>query len=996
MARDSADCDIKRMSGLLNEILLSKSLSNETSHLVDSVSNILSGSVYNSMPPLLLTSEDRRILRRDREDAIKMEDHLLKRKQEKYFDLVDKVQIVLHRIQEKKLVKIVHHTERKSGSPSDLNNNSSGEDSVKFSGVEPVQEPTVNHPQLKLQRPNSFYGNHYASHHFPDLPTHHLVEKPSRHPLEHPTHHPPHSQHHSLEQSYNNYECHRPITFSSNDDQLNNENNGCLQQRIEPIQRYPQVYSTHNQSITSTFQNDDQYTNKNARYINQLTFHPQQVDSMLPAHEDEVSVLQQKEYLAKEQQRLEEHYNSLQEKLLFDFQRRQQELLEMYSQSVQLSCEKTQSVTSETSTLESTHMSNERRFERSSVVEQEGFSKSPFGFSATKCSTNLTNAPFNADFVNSTRSLRSLQKPTAKKEGVERTKSTSPNKCASVNAALVLKPTAGKSIPSDKNFFENKAFGKEDVFDKHSSEIFENSYVSGFDQSIISPNSMKTSVVSAFSSSFKSNNIDLKELNQLSFPDQSMLQNEALKHSTGSSLKDSIQVGEILARKSFNSEISAQEFYEFPHYGKAIQRERFCIVSAHAKGFLTRLLFKTGKVQDLVTTIKDARNVLADLSVEYGQSKTDRSFKERVKTQLLFAQNQLRGIFVDSPAYVRMQILNHNRRLLQEKRTRKVSQGQSPRNDVNRQTPKLSDVTMKKRQSRRENQDKTPLSKKHESPQSAKSSKSNGKKRATPNIHTVNTPTSRSRIPPMTKVNPEASTAISDSSTVNSETSTLNSETSVVNTATSTVCNGSPNAGKETKHALVENETYFGNSFTTACEISNSSPAPLISTKSENVVASLSSEGIKKMTTNIVENDASARTNTKSTAIKGNDNRYTGNRPLSKSKNGKINEASKNRRKTWDKGVLRPIQGRLSPPLPSSKTRLSNERKQSVLSTARNVGQNLHNEYQKNSKTPPTTNKCKVSGIDLSKTYKISSKTETALIKKTNAKRSLAANLTRK
>ncbi len=75
--------------------------------------------------------------------------------------------------------------------------------------------------------------------------------------------------------------------------------------------------------------------------------------------------------------------------------------------------------------------------------------------------------------------------------------------------------------------------------------------------------------------------------------------------------------------------------------------------------------------------------------------------------------------------------------------------------------------------------------------------------------------------------------------------------------------------------------------------------------------------------------------------------------------------------------------------------RLSNEKRQSTLSTARKVGQKLLSEHQTNALASSKSNTCEVSGIDMGKTYKVSHKPEQP-VKKTGARRSLAANLSHK
>ena len=71
--------------------------------------------------------------------------------------------------------------------------------------------------------------------------------------------------------------------------------------------------------------------------------------------------------------------------------------------------------------------------------------------------------------------------------------------------------------------------------------------------------------------------------------------------------------------------------------------------------------------------------------------------------------------------------------------------------------------------------------------------------------------------------------------------------------------------------------------------------------------------------------------------------------------------------------------------------RSSNEKRKSTLSTAKKVGQKLVSDYQTNGVTGQS-NTCEVSGIDMSKTYKVSTELEQPA-KKTGARRSLAANL---
>lgn len=70
-------------------------------------------------------------------------------------------------------------------------------------------------------------------------------------------------------------------------------------------------------------------------------------------------------------------------------------------------------------------------------------------------------------------------------------------------------------------------------------------------------------------------------------------------------------------------------------------RDKFAKLSAHAKGFLTRLLMTTDKVQGLIKTVKDTRDVLEDICKEETQSVQEKMLKENVEGHVCFISTEL-------------------------------------------------------------------------------------------------------------------------------------------------------------------------------------------------------------------------------------------------------------------------------------------------------------------------------------------------------------------
>lgn len=144
------------------------------------------------------------------------------------------------------------------------------------------------------------------------------------------------------------------------------------------------------------------------------------------------------------------------------------------------------------------------------------------------------------------------------------------------------------------------------------------------------------------------------------------------------------------------SSLTSECFKVFPSNG----RDKFARLSAHAKGFLTRLLIKTDKIQGLVKNIKDTRDVLEDLSKDGTQTVQEKMLMENVESHLKGARESLHDFFFTIPIKERMSYIAHSRNLANakhEKRVTRSSLGHS----------KLSAVTLKAIQRRQEGLENT-------------------------------------------------------------------------------------------------------------------------------------------------------------------------------------------------------------------------------------------------------------------------------------------------
>ncbi|OCT64111.1 centriolar coiled-coil protein of 110 kDa [Xenopus laevis] len=129
-------------------------------------------------------------------------------------------------------------------------------------------------------------------------------------------------------------------------------------------------------------------------------------------------------------------------------------------------------------------------------------------------------------------------------------------------------------------------------------------------------------------------------------------------------------------------------------YSPAMQR-KFNKATALAKGFLTRRLMQTEKLNNLKKTVKDTAEFMRTFQSEFPLSRgmvssQDASLQERVLAQLRAALYEIHDIFLAMEPAERMNILAHDRELRREKMIRNMEKVKSPRDRVT-----LSSATQK-------------------------------------------------------------------------------------------------------------------------------------------------------------------------------------------------------------------------------------------------------------------------------------------------------------
>ncbi|XP_066545351.1 centriolar coiled-coil protein of 110 kDa isoform X2 [Amia ocellicauda] len=115
--------------------------------------------------------------------------------------------------------------------------------------------------------------------------------------------------------------------------------------------------------------------------------------------------------------------------------------------------------------------------------------------------------------------------------------------------------------------------------------------------------------------------------------------------------------------------------------------QRFCRLSAVAKGFLTRRLLLTEKVKHLRQTVQDTQEFIKTFQSEAplkrgAVSPQDMSLQERVLAQLRAALFDLHDVFFEMPLSERLALLQQDRQLRTERRLREMEKARSPRERV--------------------------------------------------------------------------------------------------------------------------------------------------------------------------------------------------------------------------------------------------------------------------------------------------------------------------
>ncbi|XP_071107273.1 centriolar coiled-coil protein of 110 kDa-like isoform X2 [Haliotis cracherodii] len=133
-------------------------------------------------------------------------------------------------------------------------------------------------------------------------------------------------------------------------------------------------------------------------------------------------------------------------------------------------------------------------------------------------------------------------------------------------------------------------------------------------------------------------------------------------------------------------------------------KPKFDRICAVAKGFLTRRLLQSEKVQELLVTIKDTRDFAFSFSSETpikrgNFSNQDRDLLERIIAQLQAALLDIHEIFFEIPMAERMSLIAHTRELRDEKRT-KASGG-----SVRASQRRISTATLKAMERKRKAQE---------------------------------------------------------------------------------------------------------------------------------------------------------------------------------------------------------------------------------------------------------------------------------------------------
>ena len=329
----------------------------------------------------------------------------------------------------------------------------------------------------------------------------------------------------------------RPLSVMSDNHHLYTGTNGytgqCPETQSLQQPQNDRPYTDHHQSYTNTSEDMDKYiwqgemsqkaTNPSLKtsHFNAMN-RSSAIDNSPVSHsgKNQNSISKEREFLASEQKRLEDHFATLQGQLIVDFQKRQQELIDVYNQSVETQSDHTmQSILEGSLECDSdeTLVSNSERFP---LVLTEELPQSPFGINVKKHSNSFENG----DIKNTSRSTQN---------SAERKKKNS-------------------------NGFPNSGVlnGKT----KSTARLQRNSS---------SPATLLQNSSSVRDRRLMKNSPDERFSKGPTVPQNSTTLGQRFMGTSSYSFQSSASPD---ARKSFNSEVSAQEFYEMPRFGEKSEK----------------------------------------------------------------------------------------------------------------------------------------------------------------------------------------------------------------------------------------------------------------------------------------------------------------------------------------------------------------------------------------------------------------------------------------
>lgn len=334
----------------------------------------------------------------------------------------------------------------------------------------------------------------------------------------------------------------------SSDDYFYNGTNGYQQPDIQSHHERPfSAHAQYRHTYSNAFENKDKPRNFSQKVNNISTLktgysntgnHVSALNTSTtsPSSESQNSISQQEECLALEQKRLEDHFAALQGQLLADFQKKQQELIEVYNRSLEaqsVSDRTMDSILERSFDSEGTLVSAATEKENFTIVRTEELPQSPFGINVKKRSSVQ-----NGEAKNNSRSFRN---------STEKRKQT----------------LANSSSPNEKAKSKNRA-----RFLEKPSNFFQNSPSCG----------------------------DSRLLNNLHTGQNGVSQVHRFKNTPRQPFQKTAAPD---TQKSFNSEVSAQEYYEMPSFGEKFEETE--MVGKNSEGYWSNgsensvVLGKTGR-----------------------------------------------------------------------------------------------------------------------------------------------------------------------------------------------------------------------------------------------------------------------------------------------------------------------------------------------------------------------------------------------------------------